>query len=143
MQTLIIGNKSLASHFFELLNNRSFLEMENLWSQNHKFYFSGNAIPLNNKEHLEFINKFFLGFPDFKFIIQDEISEGDRIVLKGKIQATHQANYQGIKATGRKIEINWVDVVEILGGKINNEWFLMDSLSLMHQIGAIPYQINV
>ena len=43
----------------------------------------------------------------------------------------------------KKIEINWVDIVEILGGKINNEWFLMDSLSLMHQIGAIPYQINV
>ena len=143
MQTIIIGNKSIAGNFFELMNNRHFHEMENLWAENHRLYYSGNSIALDNKEHLNLINNFFLAFPDFKYVILDEISEGDRIVLRGKIQGTHQSDYHGIKATGKKIEINWVDIVEILGGKINNEWFLMDSLSLMNQIGAIPYQINV
>ena len=143
MQTIIIGNNSLASHFFELLNNRSFHEMENLWSENHKLYFSGNSMPFNKKEHLDLINKFFLGFPDFKYIIQDEISEGDKIVLRGKLQGTHQSEYQGIEASGRKIEVSWISVFEILGGKINDEWLFIDNLSLMHQIGAIPYQINL
>ncbi len=141
MENLMIENKTIAGKFYHILNNRMFNKLEELWPEKHQFYIASNSIALNKKEHLDFIHKLFLGFPDFNFTILDEISEGDKIFIRGKMDGTHQGDYQGIKKTEKNIQIYWMSSLEILGEKIYTHWFLMDSLSLMKQIGAIPYQL--
>lgn len=141
METILIGNKSIATHFFEKINSHSNTELKELLAGNHQYYLAGNSKPFNRDEHLGLINSFTIAFPDSENIILDEISEGDKIVVRGILKGTHLGEFRGIKASGKKIEVTWMNIFEVLGGKIVNQWGILDSLSLMQQIGAIPWQV--
>ena len=59
-------------------------------------------------------------FPDWKEEIVDIIQEDDKVVMRYKATATHTKTYEGIDATGAKIEIYEVSIYRISNGKIAN-----------------------
>src|SRR5690348_12229104 len=58
------------------------------------------------------------GFPDMRETIGDLIAEGDRVVGRFTIDATHTGNFLGIPPTGRTIRISGIDIVRIRDGQI-------------------------
>ena len=51
---------------------------------------------------------------------------------------THQGEFLGVPATGRTVSA-WVMVIsQMAGGKVAEEWQLVDGLGLMQQLGALP-----
>ena len=79
-----------------------------------------------------------MAFPDAWFTIEDMIGEGDKLADRYTISGTHQQPFLGIAATGRKIRMSGITIVQIHGGKITERWAVTDQLSLLHQLGALP-----
>jgi predicted ester cyclase len=79
-------------------------------------------------------------FPDISFIIDKMVAEGDLVAVIGKSRATHLGRYQGIPATGKKIESGYMAMFRIAGGKIVEEWMYADASSLIQQLGVVPKQ---
>src|SRR5262245_50460089 len=43
-------------------------------------------------------------FPDFEQEILELISEGDRVAIRSMLRGTHQGEFLGVAATGRRVE---------------------------------------
>ena len=86
----------------------------------------------------EFIAAVTAAFPDGLATIDDLIAEGDRLMLRVTSRGTHQGEFLGVPATGRTVS-TWVMVIShMVGGKVTDEWQLVDGLGLMQQLGARP-----
>ena len=77
-------------------------------------------------------------FPDVKFTLEDMVAEGDKVTTRYTVSGTHKGEFMGIPATGKKFKISGFEIRRLSGGKMVEYWGLMDSLSLMRQLGAMP-----
>ena len=83
----------------------------------------------------------FSAFPDSQWTIDDMIAEGDRVVTKKTFTGTHSGDFAGIPATGRRVTLQYVDILRLRDGKIIEHWLAMDQLSFMQQLGVIPERL--
>ena len=77
-------------------------------------------------------------FPDFKATIDDLVAEGDKVVIRQTWRGTHRSEFMGVPPTGKSVSFGVIDILRIAGGKVVEHWGLMDSMSLMQQLGASP-----
>ena len=84
------------------------------------------------------IKAFKAAFSDIAFTINDMIAEGDKVVARATMQATHSGTYLEIPATGKRISFTATNTVRIVDGKIVEVWEEWDALGFFQQLGAIP-----
>jgi predicted ester cyclase len=77
-------------------------------------------------------------FPDFKGTIDDIVAEGDKLVLRWTWSGTQKGEFMGVPPTGKSVSFGVIDIFRIAEGKVVEHWGLMDSMSLMQQLGAGP-----
>jgi predicted ester cyclase len=77
-------------------------------------------------------------FPDVSFIIDTMVAEGDMVAIRGRMQGTNIGSYNGMPPTGKKIEMGYISVCRIAGGKVVESWRYSDTLGMMQQLGIIP-----
>jgi steroid delta-isomerase-like uncharacterized protein len=77
-------------------------------------------------------------FPDLHVAVEDVIAEGDKVVYRNTVTGTHQGEYLGVPPTGKSITYNEIFIVRFAGGRIAEIWGVVDVLSQMRQLGAIP-----
>jgi steroid delta-isomerase-like uncharacterized protein len=84
------------------------------------------------------VKMFRAGMPDLGVVIEDVIAEGDKVVMRYRIEGTHEGELFGVPPTGRRVSIESVTVERVSGGKIREHWRVTDTLDMMQQLGAIP-----
>ena len=67
------------------------------------------------KQH---VAKHLAGLPDWRFVIEDIIAEGDKVVACWRTSATHTGEWWGIPPTDREVEFAGVSCFRIADGKI-------------------------
>ena len=77
-------------------------------------------------------------FPDMRFVIEDPIAEGDKVVLRWQVSGTQRGDLLGIRATGKFTTGSGITVLQFKNGKVVDDWCLWDALSLLRQLGALP-----
>jgi steroid delta-isomerase-like uncharacterized protein len=80
------------------------------------------------------------GFPDIDVTVEDAIAEGDLVAVRNTWRGTHLGQFNGIPATGNRIEISGIVLWRVTDGKIAERWATIDTLSLLEQLGALPKQ---
>ena len=78
------------------------------------------------------------GFPDIVFSIQEQITEGDKVVSRFEWTGTHDGDFLGVPATGRAVRVWGIVIDRLEAGRIKDTRIIMDTLGLMIQLGAIP-----
>lgn len=86
----------------------------------------------------EVFGRLHRAFPDLHITVEDVIEEGDKVVSRNTVTGTHHGEYMGIPPTGKSITYNEIFIVRIAGGRIAETWGVVDVLSQMKQLGAIP-----
>ena len=65
------------------------------------------------------------------------IAEGDRVVVVWHYEGTHQqGEVFGMAPAGRRVRVAGVTTYRIAGGKVAEEYGVVDNLSLMQQLQA-------
>jgi steroid delta-isomerase-like uncharacterized protein len=77
-------------------------------------------------------------YPDLHITIEDLIEEGDKVVFRNTVTGTHQGEHMGIPPTGKSVTYNEIFIARFAGGRIAETWGVVDVLSQMRQLGAIP-----
>jgi predicted ester cyclase len=75
---------------------------------------------------------------DLRVVIEDMIAEGDKVVMRYRIEGTHEGELFGVPPTGRRVSIESITVERVSGSKIREHWRVTDTLDMMQQLGAIP-----
>jgi steroid delta-isomerase-like uncharacterized protein len=85
------------------------------------------------------IGYFRQAFPDFFWRVEDQVAEGDKVVSRYTMGGTHQGEFFGVPATGKRVEITGIQIDRFdESGKLVEEWPEYDLLGAMKQMGAIP-----
>jgi steroid delta-isomerase-like uncharacterized protein len=77
-------------------------------------------------------------FPDLHLEIEQLIAEGDLVAARYLVQGTHRGEFLGIPGTGRPMTIQASESYRLAGGKLAEQWVVMDALGLLQQLGAVP-----
>jgi steroid delta-isomerase-like uncharacterized protein len=75
-------------------------------------------------------------FPDIEATPDDIVVEGDRVAVRSTMRGTHEGDFMGIPASGKKIEVSNYDFVRMEGDQAAEHWGVIDTAALMEQIGA-------
>ena len=85
-----------------------------------------------------YYNNYLTGFSDAEFNIVDVFGQGDKIVKHWNFKGTHDGDFFGIPATGKKIDLIGTTLVLMKDGKILQEQDFFDNYSLLSQLGLLP-----
>ena len=66
----------------------------------------------------------------------DEAVLGDTTVLDFALSGTHRGEFMGIPATDRPFDFRGVVISRYRDGRIASEWEIMDTMTLLQQLGA-------
>jgi SnoaL-like polyketide cyclase len=64
------------------------------------------------------------------------IGTDDRVAIRWTLRGVHVGSYLGVAPTGRRVEIEGVDVLLIAAGRIVEIWRTYDRLALLRRLGA-------
>jgi predicted ester cyclase len=81
---------------------------------------------------------FRAAFGGFRAEIHEQIGEGDLVATRKTFHGTHTGEFQGIAPTRREVAIHVIDIVRVRKGQIVEHWGLVDQLSVLAQLGALP-----
>ena len=88
----------------------------------------------NFKAHYE---NYVTGFSDGKLIFVDLFGQGDKMVKHWRFTGTHDGEFFGVPATGKKVDISGTTLIKMKDGKIATEQDFMDFLSFYSQLGLM------
>ena len=96
------------------------------------------GVPAGNRGVREANAVLAASFPDTVHLIQDQVAEGDKVVTRLLGRGTFRADFLGIPATGKVVEIQGISIHRLAGGKLVEHWAQVDGLGFLQQLGAIP-----
>ena len=75
-------------------------------------------------------------FPDFHARVEELLEDGDKVIARVRFSGTHQGEFMGIPATGKRFDIAVIDIIEFRDGKGVAHWGVMDMAGMMEQLGV-------
>ena len=69
------------------------------------------------------IAEYHAAFSNVRFLVEDQLAEGDKVVTRFIVRATHDlGELMGVAPTGREVTYKAMAIHRIVGGKIVEEW---------------------
>ncbi len=129
-------NMKLVSKLITEWNKRNLEFFMEVYAPDYAYYSpSGNPNPVSKEETIEIIKMFWQAFPDITLSVEESMAVGDKVISRFIARGTHNGEFEGISATGNKIEISAINIVRIKNDKIVEEREEADFLGLMMQLG--------
>jgi len=132
-------NKAVIRRFIEEFKNKANHSIvDELFSPTFVHHFQDPRLPQGREGFKILGQSVAKAFPDVHVTIHDLVAEGDRVVERNSVAATHEGEFNGIPATGRKVAWTEIDMYRLQDDKVVELWPEIDFLGLLTQIGAIP-----
>lgn len=130
-------NKALVRQVFKLIDERNLDKAFELYALDYIYHGPG-GVELRGRDGIRGLwDVFLLGIPDLHSTIEDMVSEGDKLVLRWRIEGTHTGEFLGVAPTNAEISLDITEIFRIANGQLVEAWDMYDRLGLMQQIGAI------
>jgi predicted ester cyclase len=85
---------------------------------------------------------FLAAYPDIKITVEDTISEGDKIVARCRVSATHTGEGLGVAPTNQPLEFSGIAIVRLRDGKIVEAWNEFDFMKMYSQLGVLNLNLQ-
>jgi steroid delta-isomerase-like uncharacterized protein len=92
----------------------------------------------NLEEHKASVASFLVPFPDLVPEIRYLVQEDDLVSVWLSYTATHEAEFAGVPASGRRLKFAGWDLMRVRDNKIAEIRQYCDLFTIMAQIGALP-----
>lgn len=76
-------------------------------------------------------------FPDMHWRVEEQLTEGDRVLTRFEWTGTHKGAFLGVDATGRSVKVWGMVIDRFQEDRIKETRLIMDTLGLMIQLGAV------
>ena len=132
--------KATIQRYTEAINNRSVTaeDYTKIFASNY-VETTSQPIPPGPEGQQQLYQATLAGFPDFHIVLDDLIEEGNRVVARWTFSGTHQGEFNGIPATGKKVNIMGISIWYFdEKGQNVREYELLDGVGLLTQLGVLP-----
>ena len=86
----------------------------------------------------QFVTALRTAFPDFRYTVEDEIAEGDKVVIRLTASGTQQGDFLNIPASGKQASWSEIHICRMADGKLVEHWVTIDQMGMMQQLGVLP-----
>jgi steroid delta-isomerase-like uncharacterized protein len=128
-------NKKIQRGYIEALNRGDTAFVDGYLHP--EYVFHGAMGGLNKEQFSQTHSAIVAAFPDLKLTIEDQIAEGDKVVMRWTGRGRHEGEFQGLAPTGKEVVITGITISRIEGGKEIEAWEEVNMLGLMQQLGVI------
>ncbi len=77
-------------------------------------------------------------FPDMRWDVEEQMAEDNRVLTRFVWHGTHRGAFMGMPPTQKAVSVSGMVIDRFEGAKVKSTRILMDTLSLMQQLGAVP-----
>jgi NAD(P)-dependent dehydrogenase (short-subunit alcohol dehydrogenase family)/predicted ester cyclase len=76
--------------------------------------------------------------PDARYVVDDLVAEGDRVVVRWRILATHTHEWFGVPPTGRPLTLEGMAIYRVQDDRLMERWVVLDGLGSAERLRADP-----
>jgi predicted ester cyclase len=99
-------------------------------------FFTGEVNPF---EHVTLFEK---GFQGYSIRVDDFIEAGDKVVVRARLRGRHTGDFNGIPATGRRVEFSFILIYQLEEGRIVQHWLETNHVTLLAQLGMMTAEVQ-
>src|SRR5215211_806477 len=126
-------NRAIFRRYIEEVWNQTNLEVvDEIFDRYISHQPDGSILERGPEDVKRFVGEFRSAFPDLRLSIDDQIAEGDKVMIRETARGTHQGELRGMAPTGEEMEIKGIAIFRFSSqGKVVESWDSYDQLSLM------------
>jgi steroid delta-isomerase-like uncharacterized protein len=133
------ANLATVAKAMEAFNNRKNADMQALMTDDVVVSDQAMEKDVTGKKEADAQLKLFQnGFSDSKVTATNAYAAGDWVVQIGKFEGTHDHDFMGIKKTGKKVSLDFTEVLQLKDGKIAKIYRFHSGMQLAQQLGLMP-----
>lgn len=117
-------NKALVRRWLEEVFSRADLELAyDLFAPDYVLHDPSFPLDVHGPEGVRlYVRAYRAAFPDTRFVVEDQISSGEKVVTRWTARGTHCGEFLGIAATGNEVTVSGIEFDRVLGGRIEEAW---------------------
>jgi len=129
--------KTVITRMVEALNQHVIEGQEAYWRKDAIWNGPAGAGVKGNLKHFQegWQRPFLKAFPDKHTVDEIVIGEGQYAAAMGSVTATHAGEFMGAEASGKTINLKYMDFWRVEDGKIVENWVLLDVVDFFRQVG--------
>jgi steroid delta-isomerase-like uncharacterized protein len=128
-------NKEIAKEVFAAIDAGNFDKLKELFADDFALKVPGFDEPWGTDMLFQAIKSHYAAFPDWTHVIENVVAEGEKVAVKLNQNGTHEAEYEGIPATGIEATLPAMFLFTIKNGKVIDLFAVEDYLGLYMQLG--------
>jgi serine phosphatase RsbU (regulator of sigma subunit) len=129
-------NKAIFRRYIEEVWNQSNLDVvDEIFDRYLAHQPDGPTLERGPEDVKRFVGEFRSAFPNFRISLEEQIAEGDKVMVRATIRGTHHREFRGMAPTGKEIEERGFSVFRFSSeGKVVESWdSYYSQLGLMRQ----------
>ena len=131
-------NKASARRYIEAWNNGDAAALDAIVAADYVDHSALPGVPPGLEGEKQAMAVIRTAFPDTNAKVDDQITEGDKVVSRITWQGTQRGEFMGIPATNKSFKAEEIHVVRYEDGVAKEHWGEFDLLGLMQQLGVAP-----
>lgn len=109
-----------------------------LYHPDAELHFLPAGLPPGREGAQLFYQAFLQAFPDARIVINDLMSEGEKLACRFTVEGTHRGEFMGVPGTGKRVSIAGITILRFEAGQCVERWSEANFLGLLQQLGAVP-----
>ena len=140
---------AVVGDFFERLWNARELELAETLihpdCETHQLQSGADAAPYRRGPEAirHHVGEWLGAFPDVRISVNQQVAQADRVATHCTMAGNHQGPWMGIPPTGRRVHVEMMVIHRVADGKIIEDWVLIESYGLFHQLGLLPAKADL
>jgi steroid delta-isomerase-like uncharacterized protein len=132
--------KQVATAYFDAIRDQDLDRMAEVWKPGSLDHFYGMAELRVPEDLRAWFGNLFRAFPDFEMVVADMVAYGNKAAVWWKASGTFTGTgkFEGLTATGARIELEGLDLLTIEDGKIVENRAFTNAMEMARQMGAMP-----
>jgi steroid delta-isomerase-like uncharacterized protein len=129
------NNKAIFRRYIEEVWNQGNLEFaDEIFDRYVSHQPDGSVLERGPEDVKRFVSEFRAAFPDLRLSIEEQIADGDKVVIRATFRGTHQREFRGMAPTGKEVEVKGITIFRFSSeGKVVESWDSYDQLRMMRQ----------
>lgn len=129
-----MGNSILVQDFInQVWNDKAFEKLDNLLHADFKDYSLAPMLPKGKEGTKKWVINTGLSF-EHHTIIEEQVTEGDKSMVKIKMKLKHTGTWRDIEPTGLDLQTTGYRYFKIKDGKIIEHWAMIDGQAIENQL---------
>ena len=128
-------NKAAVRSCFENASRGNFGELREIVSEDYVLHPEG----VRGVDGLsQMVEGYRNALADLSVTVEQQFTEGDYVATRTTIRGRHEGELMGTPPSHREVAFSCLTISRCRQGKIEEEWEIADTMSLLHQVGALP-----